>query len=764
MSEKLQEVEFESEMGQAYVDYAMSVITDRALPDVRDGLKPVQRRVIYATSQLTRSNTPHRKCARIVGDTMGKYHPHGDSSIYEALVNLAQSWKLNVPLIDPHGNFGAEDGSGAAAMRYTEARIAEYTETVCMNDLKYYKDEFVPNFDETESEPTVLPFQVPNMLISGAKGIAVGMATNIPPHNLGEVIDATVLYIEKHGDVTTEELLEVMPGPDFPTGGYINASKELLLETYETGLGKLRVRGKIEIRDAGYGRKSICLTEIPYTMIGSTYQFMQTVAELCRKREYAVLDKIDDVADRSSQDETCFAIDVKRGTTDEQIQEIIDILMKKTGLEETYGVNINCLNKGTAEVMGIKRILKLYTEFKTENYNKKYSKLLKEQQDILEVKSGLAEAVDCIDLIIEILRGSKKRADAKACLMHGDTSKITFRYKGSEDDAKQLHFTERQTDAILAMQLSQLIGLELEALKKDIQDAEKKIKEYTTLLGSPKKMDARMIRDLQDIKARYAVPRKTKIEDFGEVKLKKVEFVKQDIAVLIDRFFYIKLVDQSVFEKNYEQIQKEYRCYAKMSTADRIGIFTDENQMYTIKVTDLIKMINKKNTAKKTKTVTVGGKLSDKGIQIFECCGMGHDANILYMDSIEEMMNKTLLFVFANGKAKRVDGAEFDVTRKISQAAKASEAIAFISAVEDGDQIVVKSNNGYYVRTDVDEISIQGKSASGLGLIRLAKDDYVDYAVTGPVSENFKVGEEEYPFTRIKHTNRNVSGTKVRLN
>lgn len=763
MSEKLQEVEFESEMGQSYVDYAMSVITDRALPDVRDGLKPVQRRVIYATSQLTRSNTPHRKCARIVGDAMGKYHPHGDSSIYEALVNMAQNWKLNVPLIDPHGNFGAEDGSGAAAMRYTEARIAEYTESVCMNDLKYFKDEFVPNFDETESEPTVLPFQVPNMLISGAKGIAVGMATNIPPHNLGEVIDATILYIENHGDVTTEDILKVMPGPDFPTGGYINASKELLLETYENGLGKLKVRGKIDIRDAGYGRKSICLTEIPYTMIGSTYQYMQTIADLCRKKEYAVLEKIDDVADRSSQDETCFAIDVKRGTTDEQIQEIIDILMKKTGLEETYGVNINCLNKGTAEVMGIKKILKLYTEFKSELYHKKYSKLLKEQQDILEVKSGLAQAVDCIDLIIEILRGSKKKADAKACLMTGDVSKITFRFQGSIEDAKQLHFTERQTDAILAMQLSQLIGLEIEALKKEITDAEKKIKEYTGLLESPKKMDARMIKDLLEIRDKYATKRKTKIEDFGEVKLKKVEVVKQDVAVLIDRFFYIKIVDKSVFEKNIEQIQKEYRCYALMTTLDRIAIFTDENQMYMVKVTDLMKQISKKNTAKKAKTVSVGGKLSDKGIQIFECCGMSHDANILYMDSIEAMLHKTLLFIFANGKAKRVDGAEFDVTRKVSQAAKATEAIAHISAVEEGDQIVVKSNNGYYVRTDVDEISIQGKSAAGLGLIRLAKDDYVDYAATGPVGNNFCVGEDAYPFTRIKHTNRNVSGTKLRL-
>ena len=764
MSEKIQEAEYESEMSQSYVDYAMSVITDRALPDVRDGLKPVQRRVIYASSQLTKANTPHRKCARIVGDTMGKYHPHGDSSIYEALVNMAQEWKLSIPLIDPHGNFGAEDGSRAAAMRYTEARISDYTENICINDLKYFKDEFIPNFDETETEPTVLPFQIPNMLVSGSVGIAVGMATNIPPHNLGEVIDATIAYIEKNGNITTEELLNIMPGPDFPTGGYINASKETLLETYETGYCKLKVRGKIEIRDVGYGRKSICLTEIPYTMIGNTYRYMQSVAELCRKKEYAVLEKIDDVADRSGQNETCFAIDVKRGTTDEQINEIIDILLKKTNLEETYGVNINCLNNGSPEVMGLKRVLELYTAFKYDLYEKKYTKLLKEQKDILEIKQGLSEAIDVIDLIIEILRGSKKKADAKACLMNGDTSNITFKFKGSEADAKQLHFTERQTDAILEMQLSKLIGLEIEALLKDIKECEKKIKEYTSLLSSKKKMSTKMIKDMLEIKEKYAIPRKTKIEDFGEVKLKKEEIVKQDVAVLIDRFYYIKVVDKSVYEKNLEQIQADYRFAVECTTTDRVAIFADDNNIYTIKISELIKMLNKKAQAsKKGKSVSIGGKLTDKGVQVFECFNMEHDVNLLYMGCVEDYSDKQFVFVFEDGKAKRVDGSVYDLSKKKSQAAKEDQKIIYMGLAEEEEQLITATKNGFYQRTDITELPVQGKGAAGVRIMKLAKEDTICYAVTGKSDASFTVQEEIYPFTRIKHTSRDTKGTKIRL-
>ena len=565
MPAKITTVDYESEMGQAYVDYAMSVITERALPDVRDGLKPVQRRILYSLSELTSSDAPHRKCARIVGDTMGKYHPHGDSSIYEGLVNLAQSWKLPIPLVDPHGNFGDVSGSGAAAMRYTEARISKYTEEACMKDLRFCKDDFVPNFDGEETEPTYLPFQVPNLLVSGSMGIAVGMATNIPTHNLIEVIDATVAYL-KNPEITTEELMEYLKGPDFATGGIINASKETLLSIYETGQGRLRIRGKVEVRDAGYGRKSICVTELPFTMINGTEKFLVTVGELTRNRE---LPQVVDIADRGDKNGECLCIDVKKGTTDEEIEKIIKILYKKAGLEDTYGVNINCINRGKPEVMGLRRILQLYTRFKSEVYTKKYTTLLAEQEDVREVKQGLLEAIDVIDLIIEILRGSKTVAMAKKCLMTGETEGIKFRYKGSEMDARELHFTEKQADAILAMRLSRLIGLELDVLKKELADAEKKIARYKKLLSSPAAMRDQMIQDMEALKV-FGKPRMTQIMDLGEVKVEKVEEKPTEVTVLLDRFYYLKCIDRATYDKNAEQIGREYRASVNVMTNERV--------------------------------------------------------------------------------------------------------------------------------------------------------------------------------------------------
>jgi len=752
----INEVEFESEMSQSYVSYAMSVITGRALPDMRDGLKPVQRRVIYATSQLTKPDTPHRKCARIVGDTMGKYHPHGDSSIYEALVNLAQEWKASPTLIDSHGNFGAEDGSGAAAMRYTEARISEYTEKACLRDLKYTKDTFVPNFENTEQEPTALPFLVPNLLVNGSVGIAVGMATNIPTHNLGEVIDATALYLEKNGEVTTDELLEVMPGPDFATGGLINASKEALREAYETGLYKIKVRGKVEIRDLGYGRRSICVTEIPYTMIGSTEKFMYAVADLCRSKEYRVLERVDDIADRSSKTEMCIAIDVKRGTTDADIDEILNILYKKTGLEDTYGINMNCLHNGKAGVRSLKAILRHYTDFKKEVYHSKYQQLLAEQEKILEVKQGLREAVDVIDLIIEILRGAKNKADARECLMRGDTSKIKFRFKGSEADAKELHFTEKQTDAILSMQLSQLIGLEIKALEKDISNANKLIRQYSELLSSPKKMCTQMINDMLEIKKQFATPRKTVIHHFGEVVIKKEDALPEDVAVLIDRFYYIKVIDRALYDKNIELIKSEYRLVSLCQTTDRLAIFSSDNQMHVMKVSELIKQIDKKNPKK------VKAKLSDKGIQIFESFDIPKDSDILFVDSIENFSKEKLLMVFSNGRAKRVDGAVFDVSRKNTQFAKEDFKVVSISIVRDGEQVVAYTQNGFFIRTNVEDISIQGKMAAGVSLMKLQGDEIV-YATSGTTSDNFSYQKKEYPFTRVKLSGRDVKGIKLRF-
>ncbi|HCA20969.1 MAG TPA: topoisomerase II, partial [Lachnospiraceae bacterium] len=727
-------------------------ITERALPDVRDGLKPVQRRILYSLSELTSSDTPHRKCARIVGDTMGKYHPHGDSSIYEGLVNLAQNWKLPIPLVDPHGNFGDVSGSGAAAMRYTEARISKYTEEACMKDLKFCKEDFIPNFDGTETEPTYLPFQVPNLLVSGSMGIAVGMATNIPTHNLGEVIDGTIAYLN-NPDITTDELLDIIKGPDFATGGIINTSRENLLSIYETGLGKLRVRGKVEIRDIGHGRKSICVTELPFTMINGTEKFLNTVADLVRNRE---LPQVVDIADRGDKDGECLAIDVKKGTTDEEIENIINILYKKAGLEDTYGVNINCINNRKPEVMGLRKILKLYTDFKTDIYNKKYTKLLAEQMDVKEIKEGLLEAVDVIDLIIEILRGSKTVAVAKKCLMTGETEGIKFRYKGSEQDAKELHFTEKQTDAILAMRLSKLIGLEIEALKKELAEAERLIKKYTKLLGSKAEMRRQMIEDMEELK-KFAKPRMTKIEDLGEIKVKKAEEKPVEISVLLDRFYYLKCIDKNIYDKNVEQIQKDYRFSVNTMTDDRLIAFTDKGFAYIIKISDLVKKQAKKQTGKSN---SIFGKLSDKGIQIFEFCEMESDENVVFIDALSCIIKSDLVFVTDNGRAKRTEGAQFDVTRKKVAAVKAGDVPVMVRPAEENDFVAVRSEKGFFVRVKAGDISVQGKGAGGVKLIKLADGDKLIEAEIG-ANTDAMIGD--VAFSRIKLCKPGNKGTKLRV-
>ncbi|MCI6914670.1 MAG: topoisomerase II [Lachnospiraceae bacterium] len=739
--EKIKEVDYEEEMGQDYVDYAMSVITERALPDVKDGLKPVQRRILYSLSELTRSDAPHRKCARIVGDCMGKYHPHGDSSIYEGLVNMAQSWKLPIPLVDPHGNFGDVSGSGAAAMRYTEARIAKYTEDG-MKDLKYCQ--FVPNFDGTEKEPVHLPFLIPNILTSGTTGIAVGMATNIPTHNLNEVADAEIAYLE-NPDVSLDELLDILHGPDFATGGIINANKEAIRQIYETGLGKVRVRGKVEIRDIGRGRRSICVTEIPVTMINGTEKFLNTVADLVRQGK---LPAVVDIADRGDKDGECLAIDVKKGTTDEEIQKILNILYKKAGLEENFSVNMNCIYNKKPEVMGLRRILQTYTEYKKEVYQAKYEKLKADEADIKEVKAGLLQAVDVIDLIIEILRGSKTLKDAKECLMFGKTDAIKFRFQGSEMDARELHFTEKQTDAILAMRLQKLIGLEVDVLKKELAEAERLYARYTKLLESPAAMRKQMVADIEDLKAKYGIERRTEILDLGEVIVKKEKEVPTEEVVLLDRFFYIKSVPQSVFEKNQDV---SYKYATALMSTDRIGLFDTDGMIHIIKVKDIMKkqqdLLKKQN--KKDKKL----KITDKGVQIFEFCQMDENADIVAMFAMSELsplagvtpeelsqMNPAdypkaanLVFVTDEGKAKRVLASVFDSSRKTAQAIKAHPVYVGF----EKEYVVAETEGGFSIKVKSDELPVQGKGASGVGLISLRRGDKVVSAISANNEDTF---------------------------
>ncbi|MBR4815774.1 MAG: DNA topoisomerase, partial [Lachnospiraceae bacterium] len=450
--EQIVQLDFAEEMKTSFRDYALSVILARALPDVRDGLKPVQRRILYAMNELGLDpKKPHRKSARIVGDTMGKYHPHGDSSIYDALVHMTEDYSLSVPLVDGHGNFGSIDGDGAAAMRYTEARLSDGAMTMLENLDKGLVD-FMPNFDESEKEPKVLPAMLPNLLINGTTGIAVGMATNIPPHNPGEVIDGVIAYLD-NPDITEEKLLKYIPGPDFPTGGIIT-NTDVLPEIYRTGEGKIRVRARTEIENGEAGRKNIVVTEIPYTIAGNKLKLVENLVSLMKDKSF---EEIYDVRDESSKEGIRIVIEVKK---DRDPENLLNGLLKKTCMEDTYTVNLLAVKDKQPIVFSLKSLVKEFADFQEILYTKEHEYLLNKAEARQEIVNGLLRATDVIDLIIEILRGSSSVKQAKDCLISGITTDIRFKNPGSEQQAKTLNFTERQADAILAMPLSKLIGLE----------------------------------------------------------------------------------------------------------------------------------------------------------------------------------------------------------------------------------------------------------------------------------------------------------------
>ena len=498
-------------MQKSYIDYAMSVIISRALPDVRDGLKPVQRRTLYDMYELgIRYDRPYRKCARIVGDTMGKYHPHGDSSIYEALVVMAQDFKKGKTLVDGHGNFGSIEGDGAAAMRYTEARLEKLTQDVFLEDLDKNVVDFMPNFDETEKEPVVLPVRIPNLLVNGADGIAVGMATSIPPHNLGEVVDAVKAYM-KNNDISVKGLMRYLKGPDFPTGGLV-VNKDDLLRIYETGTGKLRVRGKVETVKLKGGRQQLVITEIPYTMIGANIgKFLNDIASLVENKKTT---DIVDISNQSSKEGIRIVLDLKR---DADVENLTNMLYKKTKLEDTFGVNMLAVADGRPETLSLKQVIEHHVDFVFDVTTRKYTTLLNKEQEKKEIQEGLIKACDVIDLIIEILRGSKSREQVKKCLVDGVTEGIRFKSRSSEKAAQKLHFSEKQAAAILDMRLYKLIGLEIEALQADYAETMKNIAIYEDILNNYDSMAEVIMKELDQIKKEYGTKRRTVIENAEEV-------------------------------------------------------------------------------------------------------------------------------------------------------------------------------------------------------------------------------------------------------
>ena len=703
MEQSIIRTEYSELMQKSYIDYAMSVIIARALPDVRDGLKPVQRRTLYDMYELgIRYDKPYRKSARIVGDTMGKYHPHGDSSIYDALVVMAQDFKKGLPLVDGHGNFGSIEGDGAAAMRYTEARLQKVTQEVYLADLDKNVVDFMPNFDETEKEPVVLPVKVPNLLVNGAEGIAVGMATSIPPHNFGEVIDGVIAYM-KNPDITTAEMMQYIPGPDFPTGGII-ANKDDLPAIYESGIGKIKIRGKIEIEKGKGGKDRMVITEIPYTMIGANIgKFLNDVYGLVESKATS---DITDITNQSSKEGIRIVLELKKGA---DIEALENLLYKKTKLEDTFGVNMLAVADGRPETMGVVPIIRHHVKFQYEIATRKYQTLLAKEQDKKEIQEGLIRACNVIDLIIEILRGSRNIKDAKACLTDGNTDHITFKNPSSKIMAQQLNFTDRQAQAILEMRLYKLIGLEIEALMKEHDETLENIAKYEDILEHRSSMAKVIIKELTAFKKAYGKERKTVIDNLKEavVAAKKIE--EQDVVFLMDRFGYAKIVDTSVYERNKEAANAEYRHIFTCKNTDKICIFTDKGQMHLLKVLDL-----------------PYGKFRDKGTPIDNLCNYdSKEENVVYLAGLEQVSSHRMLFGTKYAMIKVVDGMEFVVAKKTTAATKLGEEdeVLTVCPLEENDTLVMATKKDMFLRIDCAQIPQKKKGAVGVRGMKLAAGD-----------------------------------------
>ena len=740
--EQLLHMEYSEIMQKSYIDYAMSVIVSRALPDVRDGLKPVQRRTLYDMHELgIRSDRPHRKCARIVGDTMGKYHPHGDSSIYGALVVLAQDFKMGVPLVDGHGNFGSKEGDNAAAMRYTEARLQKITEDAYLSDLDKDVVDFVPNFDETEKEPEVLPVKIPNLLINGSEGIAVGMATSIPTHNISEVIDGVIAYM-KNPDINTSEMLEIIKGPDFPTGGIVT-NKDDLLSIYSTGTGKIKIRGKVEIEKLKGGKQAIVITEIPYTMLGANIgKFLNDVYSLVETKKTT---DITDISNMSSKEGIRIVIELKKGA---DADNVCNLLYKKTRLEDTFGVNMLAVCDGRPETMGLVPIIRKNVDFQYELATRKYTTLLKKEREKKEIQEGLIKACDVIDLIIEILRGSKSVKDAKACLVEGDTSKVKFKTKSSEKDAKKLKFTERQAQAILDMRLAKLVGLEIQALMDDYEKTMGNIQTYSEILDKRSVMAKTIIKELKAIKKEFGVERKTVIDNVAEAVFEEKPIEEEEVAVLLDKFGYARVIDMATYERNHEAAEKESRQIIFTTNLSRLGIFTNEGNLYLVKVLDL-----------------PFGKFRDKGVPIDNVSKFDiSKENFLLVESLDNLKDKKLIFATKHGMVKIVEGSEFDVSKRTTAATKLNEndEVLGVYVVKSGDTLVMQSNNNYFLRIDALSVPEKKKGAIGVRGIKLNKDDELVkvHLLSDGNNKTVSVKGKKISLNRLHIASRDTKGVK----
>lgn len=644
-------------------------------------------------------------------------------------------------LVDGHGNFGSIEGDGAAAMRYTEARLAKLTQEVFLADLDKGVVDFAPNFDETEKEPEVLPVRIPNLLVNGAEGIAVGMATSIPTHNLGEVIDAVKAYM-KNSEITTKQLMKHIKGPDFPTGGIV-VNKDDLLNIYETGSGKIKIRGKVEVEELKGGKKRLVISEIPYTMIGAGIgKFLNDVASLVESKK---TNDITDISNQSSKEGIRIVLELRK---DADVENLKNMLYKKTRLEDTFGVNMLAVANGKPETMGLKSIIEHHVDFQFDVATRKYKTLLAKELDKKEIQEGLIKACNVIDLIIEILRGSKSIKEAKACLTDGITENIKFKSNISKKMASMLRFTERQATAILEMRLYKLIGLEIEALQAEHEQTLKSIARYEDILNNYDSMAEVIIEDLDAIKKTYARKRRTIVENAEEAVFEEKKIEEQEVVFLMDRFGYARTVDVSTYERNREAADSENKYIVSCLNTGKICLFTNAGKMHQVKVPDI-----------------PYGKFRDKGTPIDNLSNYNStEEQIVFVCDEGSLSMAKLLFATKQGMLKQVDGSEFQVAKRTIAATKLLEEdeVICVQVVTEGQSIVLQTMNGYFLRFASTEVPEKKKGAVGVRGIKLQKKDELEqvYLLEEGVEQKVLYKEKEVTLNRLKLARRDGIGTK----
>jgi DNA gyrase subunit A len=708
----IQPINIEDEMRKSYLDYSMSVIIGRALPDVRDGLKPVHRRVLYAMHEMgLQYNKKHNKCAKVVGQTMGQYHPHGDTAIYDTLVRMAQDFSLRYPLVDGQGNFGSVDGDPPAAMRYTECRLARIAGAL-MEDIDKETVDFTPNYDESTSEPTVLPARIPNLLVNGSNGIAVGMATNIPPHNLTEIVDATITLINNPA-TTLKDLLKIVKGPDFPTGAYIYG-RSGIEAAYTNGRGRFMMRARAKIEDMAQGRKSIIITEIPYQV--NKARLIERIAQLVNDK---IVDDISDVRDESDRDGMRIVVELKRGA-EEQI--VLNQLYKHTAMQESFSMIFLAVVNGQPKEMGLVQAIQHFIDHRVDVVRRRTVYLLEKAREREHILEGYKIALDNLDAVIKIIRASGSRGEAKENLLAAKFKIVDKRIQEKVGGAEG-RLSSRQADAILELQLYRLTRLSTEEILKELEEIRGKIAEYESILASDKKLRNVIVKELEEVRKDFGDARKTEITDEStEITLEDL-IVDEQVAVTVSHSGYLKRTPISTYRqqrrggtgrtgmKTREEDFVEYLFIA--STHSYLLIFTNTGRVYWLKVYEV-------------PDVSAAGK--GKHIGNLVALQPGETVRTLLEVRNLEEENRFIFFATRNGTVKKTPVKDFSNVQSRGILAigidKGDELVAV--RLTDGNQVVfMASHEGQAIRFDEDDVRSMGRQAYGVRGMDLDERDYI---------------------------------------